>query len=251
MDEPEWNLYLQQFENLDHSYFTKIPQCTNKHCVMIEPRCHSKLIPVIKNFMYLLQDHGWGLIIFHGTDNESYLQNELKDWKNVHYVKMNVTNLNIKEYNNMLTSTLFWETLEQVGCKHALIFQTDTLLLKSNIDDFLIYDYVGAPWFIKFFGVLEVGNGGLSLRKVETMKMLLQKYPKIPINEDAWFAYMLLEEKKVNPQINIPTLESAKQFAVETIFYEDPCGLHKPHMERLECSREEFVQLLTKRHVAP
>jgi hypothetical protein len=249
MDEPEWDLYLQQFENLDHTHFTKISKYTTKYCVMIEPRTHPKLIPVIKNFMYLLQKHGWGLIIFHGIENESYLHNELKTWKNVGYVQMNVANLNTEEYNNVLMSTSFWETLEQVGCKHALIFQTDTLLLKSNIDDFLIYDYVGAPWFMKFFGVLEVGNGGLSLRKVETMKMVTQKYPKMPINEDAWFAYMLLEEKKVNPQINIPTLESAKQFAVETIFYEDPCGLHKPHMDKLKCSREEFVQLLRARHV--
>ena len=44
--------------------------------------------------MYLLQKHGWGLIIFHGTENEYYLHNELKTWKNVGYVQMNVANLN-------------------------------------------------------------------------------------------------------------------------------------------------------------
>jgi hypothetical protein len=251
MDQPEWDLYLQQFENLDHTHFTKIPEYTNKFCVMIEPRCHPKLISVIKNFMYLLQERGWGLIIFHGINNQTYLHNELKEWKNVRFVNIHVTNLDTEEYNNMLMSTTFWEILEGLGCTYSFIFQTDTILLKSNIDDFLQYDYVGAPWFMKFFSVLEVGNGGLSLRKVATMKMLTQKYQKIPINEDAWFSFLLLEEQKINPNIHIPTLEVAKHFSVETVFYHDPCGLHKPHLDVMNCTREEFVQLLTKRHINP
>lgn len=199
--------------------------------------------------MYLLQEDNWGLIVFHGINNESYLKNGLEGWKNVNYVRMNVTNLNNEEYNELLLSTTFWETLENIGCEHAYIFQTDTLLLKPEIDKFLHYDYIGAPWYIKVFGVLEVGNGGLSLRKVKTMKMLTQKYRKFPINEDVWFSYMLLEEKKMNPNILLPTPEIAKQFSVETIFYEDPCGLHNSHLDKFPSNKKEFLELLSRKHV--
>lgn len=249
MNEPEWDLYLQQFENLDETYFTKISGSTNKHCVIIEPRCHPKLIAVIKNFMYLLQEYNWGLIIFHGTDNESYIRSELNGWKNVKYVKMNVSNLNPLQYNKILFSSIFWETLEKIKCEHALMFQTDTILLKPNIDDFLHYDYIGAPWFKKWLDVVDIGNGGLSLRKVKTMKMLTQKYLVFPMNEDVWFSYVLLEEKKRNNNINLPTIDVAKQFSVETIFYQDPCGMHKPHIDKFSSNKQEFLQILSKRYV--
>lgn len=250
MNLPEWDLYLKQYENLDHTIFNKIPETTQKYCVIIEPRCHPKLISVIKNFMYLLQEHNWGLIIFYGTNNEQFVQNGLTGWKNVKYIKMNVDNLNIEQYNGILLSIRFWETLEDFGCKHSLIFQTDTLLLKSNIDDFLHYDYVGAPWCIKFFDVLEVGNGGLSLRNVQTMKMLIQKYSKYQINEDTWFSFMLLHEKNKNSNIKVPTLEGAKLFSVETLFYKDPIGLHNPHLDKFKPDEVAlFIQLLSKRHV--
>jgi hypothetical protein len=248
MDEPEWNAYLNQYANLDATHFTKIPKTTDKYCVIIEPRCHSHLISVIKNFMFLLQEHNWGFIIFHGINNADYIHEHLSGWNNIHYVKINTENMDINQYNELLCSTQYWEILEQFGCKHALLFQIDTILLKSNIDDFLQYDYVGAPWCVKWLNCLEVGNGGLSLRNVQTMKMLTQKYPKYNMNEDIWFSLMLLEEQKVNANIKIPTIDIATQFSVETIFYEDPCGMHKPHLDKFK-SREEFVRILSKRYV--
>ena len=248
MDEPEWNAYLSQYEKLDATHFTKIPKTTEKYCVIIEPRCDPQLIAVIKNFMFLLQDHQWGLIIFHGTNNEDYIHEHLMDWENIHYVKMNTDNLDTNQYNELLCSSEYWQILENYGCKHAIIFQIDTILLKPDIEDFLQYDYVGAPWCVKWLNCLEVGNGGLSMRNVQTMKLLTQKYPKYTMNEDIWFSFMLLEEQKVNPNIKIPTIDIAKQFSVETIFYEDPCGMHKPHLDKFT-SREEFVRIVSKRHV--
>ena len=45
-------LYLQQFD-LPASQFQNILKDTNKFCVIVEPRKHSLLGLVIKNFMYL------------------------------------------------------------------------------------------------------------------------------------------------------------------------------------------------------
>lgn len=228
--EPYWSDYLRKFD-YDDSYFQNIPYFTDKYCVIVEPREHKHLVPVIKNFMFLLQNKGWGLIIFHGADNEHFIQSALKDWKNVHYVNINVSNLTLYRYNYLLLSSNFWELLINIfECKHALIFQTDTLLLKDTVDDFLEYDYVGAPWYKEWIEGVRVGNGGLSLRNTEKMLTIcnnLRKSPVANMNEDIYFSYMC---KELN--FKVPTLEDAKKFSVETIYYPDPIGIHKPHLDK-------------------
>jgi hypothetical protein len=246
MNEPEWDAYLEQF-NLDASYFQKITNKTNKYCVIVEPRVHEKLIPVVRNFMYLLQSKGWGLIIFHGTKNEEYIKTGLKNWSStIKYISLGIENLTPYEYSDLLCSPNFWGTLIDNGCEYSFIFQTDTVLLKDNIDDFLKYDYIGAPWCRKWLGLLEVGNGGLSLRNVNKMYTIAETYPRISNNhylecEDIYFSYWLLQE-----DANVPTIEVAKTFAVETIFSEDTCGIHQPHIENFP-NRNCFVKLLEKR----
>jgi len=245
MNEPEWNDYLNQFKNLPSTYFQNIPINTKKFCVMVEPRKHEKLISVIKNFMFLLQNKGWGLIIFHGTENYTFLKEELKDWNNVIYETLGVNNLTIDMYNRLLCSSTFWSNLINHGCEHSLIFQVDTVLLKDQIDQFIEYDYIGAPWFIKFLGCLTVGNGGLSLRNCKTMLEITQKNKlAIGMNEDIYFSYMLLQKQNAN----IPTIEVAKRFSVETIYSEDTCGMHQPHLDKFP-SRKGFVDLLSIRYV--
>uniref|UniRef100_A0A6C0I020 DUF5672 domain-containing protein n=1 Tax=viral metagenome TaxID=1070528 RepID=A0A6C0I020_9ZZZZ len=252
MDTTEWISYLEQF-NLSAESFQNIPKNTDKYCVIIEPRCHELLIPVIKNFMYLLQNKGWGLIIFHGTENEIFLHNELKNWKNVNYFRMQVSNLSSNEYSNLLCSLNFWDILLKIGCKHSLIFQVDTVLLKDNIDDFLEYHYIGAPWCVKWLGILEIGNGGLSLRNVCKMYDIVKNCPRNAItnlgerylnNEDIYFSFYL----KIIEGSNIPSIDIAKKFAVETIYHDDTCGLHQPHINKFP-DRDAFVKLLSKRYL--
>ena len=192
-DNPNWTDYLNHFSELGADAFPFPMSGSNnglnsgKFCVIVEPRQHPNLIPVIKNFMHLLQ---WGLIVYHGPDNERFVRDGLKDAfppHKVHYVRMAQPNLTKQEYSAMLCNPLFWQCLlDGFKCEHALIFQCDTLLLKP-IDAFLKYDYVGAPW--PDGGIfatlppnnrrvrLTVGNGGLSLRNVRTMLAIARKYP--------------------------------------------------------------------------
>lgn len=76
-------------------------------------------------------------------------------------------------YNRLLKSKAFYRTFADY--EYVLIAQTDALIISDDLDDWCArgYSYVGAPWFngfdiprrpLSFFGV---GNGGLSLRKVE------------------------------------------------------------------------------------
>jgi len=250
--EPYWSDYLKQFD-LDDSHFQSITNNREKSCVIIEPREHPLLIPVIKNFMYLLQNKGWSLIILHGIQNESFVKTALQNWKNVHYVKLQIHNLRLCDYNNFCTKPILWETLQKLGCKHSLLFQTDVLLLKDNVDEFLQYDFIGAPWCIEMHGINGGYNGGFSLRNVNTMLQICKtkqpiyysyKIPE-PVNEDVFFAYHMTADVS---NYCLPTRETAMQFSMETVYSEDPIGLHKPHLNIFPSS-ETYAQLLSKLHV--
>ena len=67
-------------------------------------------------------------------------------------------NHNIDQYNELLTSTFFWNLF--VGSK-ILIWQDDSCIFGSNINDFIKWDYIGSPW-IRNDNQYGVGNGGLS-----------------------------------------------------------------------------------------
>jgi len=241
--EPYWSNYLKQFD-LDKSHFQNITRNTDKYCVIVEPRIDKMLILVIKNFMYLLQNKHYGLIIFHGTDNKEFLEKNLEGWNNIIYIDINKNNLTIQEYNQLYCSSIFWKILLNIGCKYALTFEIDTVLLKDNIDDFLMYDYIGAPWCIKWLGCLEVGNSGLSLRNVNKMLEITSTCPLYNnMNNDIYLSYWCLQKK-----YNIPTIEIAKQFSVETIYYNDPCGMHKPHIDKFP-NKQSYIDILSKRYI--
>ena len=248
--EPYWSNYLQQFADLDSSYFQNIPKDTDKFCVIIEPREHPLLIPVIKNFMYLLQTKNWGLIIFHGTTNKDFLLHHLKDWSNVNYVNLNTNNLSTVEYNDFCCSSYFWDTLASFGCNHALSFETDALLLKDNADEFIQYDYIGAPWIETpwkdppFYVQLQIGNSGLSLRNVEKMLEIIHTCARGDLrNNDVYFGYWCLMKN-----YNIPRVDVAMQFSIETIYSTDSMGMHKPQLHNFP-DYESYISLLNKKHV--
>jgi hypothetical protein len=97
------------------------------------------------------------------------------------------------------------------------------MLLREGIDDFLQYDYIGAP--IKNFPFPAM-NGGLSLR---SPKAMLECIAKRPINttkyanhnEDIYFSYICKELG-----FNMPDFETARKFSVETIFGLGSLGIH-------------------------
>lgn len=244
---PSWTQYLQQFAEMGPDAFHKSSNNrlnSGKFCIIVEPRQHPLLIPVIKNFMFLLQHTGWGLIVYHGPDNESFVKDGLKDALSeheVHYVRMAQSNLTTHEYSAMLGNPMFWQCLlDGFKCQHALIFQCDALLLKGGkaIDAFLKYDYVGAPWpndgiiaalppngrRIRF----NVGNGGLSLRNVRAMLAITRKYPyphDMGVPEDVYFSHWLKVHER---DYWLPTSEEATAFAMEHMHNPDAAGLHAP-----------------------
>ena len=186
--------------------------------VIVEPRLHPALSFVLKNMASSLPD-GWKILIFHGNTNGEFVQEIIDDMefpsRFLKPISLDVDNLTIAQYNSMLMSSAFYKC---IPTETMLIFQTDTMILEPTyLTAFLSYDYVGAPW--KSGGV---GNGGLSLRKKTKMLTITQTVMPFQSNEDVYFAF-----QTIVPLLK-PSFQEAQKFAVETVFYEQPFGIHAP-----------------------
>lgn len=196
---------------------------------LIEFRKHEWMRSVLWNMCNVYGNTDVCLYIVHGKDNEDYIKEIVKDWKNVNLIKLDYNNINIRTYNIILTSKELYNCFET---EFILIFQTDTYIRKKIPEEFFQYKYVGAPWtgYPNDFpdnphiqlGNKMVGNGGFSLRHVNRMKEIIETYPKTQDkpNEDVYFSNYLKNHE-------VPRVEVAKKFAVEWIYDDDPVGLHQ------------------------
>lgn len=191
--------------------------------IIIEPREHKALHYVLNNFLENLSDE-WSIIIFHGKKNVEYVNNIVSnlDEKYKHrilkLINLNVCNLNAETYSIILKSEDFYR---DIPTDTFLIFQTDTIIVKENkhlLNDFLQYDYVGAPWR----GCNLVGNGGLSIRKKSKMLEIIRKKGYVVENEDTYFSLNI----DSNIHYNVPNGEIASKFSVETLYNDSPFGIH-------------------------
>ena len=190
--------------------------------VIVEPREHKALEFVLNNFIENLSEN-WNFIIFHGNKNIDYVLNILKSpllSKNIDRIRLinlNIDNLTIRDYNNLLVSKDFYN---KIPTEVFLIFQTDSIICKEYknlINKFIKYDYVGAPLKAKL-----VGNGGLSLRRKSKMLEILDncEYKNEP--EDVYFSIAC---HKID--VNKPSYEESKEFGVEAIYHPNSFGVHK------------------------
>jgi len=213
--------------------------------IIVEPRKHPAFEFVLGNFLDNL-DERWSIMVFHGTENETFVEDIIaaKNTDRVSIVNTGRSNLTAEEYKAYMISTEF---LHKVPTEVFLIFQTDTMICseyKDTLEQFLKYDYVGAPWK-RIPKEYEregnfVGNGGLSLRRKSKMLEILEKCSVTPsiIPEDVFFSFAC-------PEVSIykPPLENAKEFAIETIYNPKSWGIHaawkkgnlmKDHVEDIE-----------------
>ena len=224
MNPSDWDRRLKSFSN--NVGLIERATLMNKVAVIIEPRISEILTDLLRWMVYLLAPVGWKFIVYVGFHNSKQIHElvETLDVADVLEVRdLHTDNLSIHDYNVMLTSKSFWE---EMPFENILIFQTDTLLLDSNLDAFLKYDYVGAPWNKNRCGWLNAsehttGNGGLSLRTKSGMLRALETFPYNGMNEDTFFCLACKDT------LNIAPYEVAMQFSIETLFYATSKGFHK------------------------
>lgn len=102
----------------------------------------------------------------------------------------------IQTYNDLMLSEQFYERFRDY--KYILIHQLDAFVFRDELYNFcaLDYDYIGAPWLYGQFvyingesGYYYTGNGGLSLRKVEShLSVLKERQIQNIVNEDMFFS---------------------------------------------------------------
>ncbi|APA08349.1 hypothetical protein SS1G_13279 [Sclerotinia sclerotiorum 1980 UF-70] len=125
--------------------------------------------------------------------------------------------------SQMFTDPELYKSLSPA--EHLLIFQPDSIFCTkapTTLNDFIQYDYIGAPWSAKS---THGGNGGLSLRRVSSILRVLENERRKPGDgalEDLWLSNALnrLEGSKM------ANAEVSKTFSVESVWDDAPLGYH-------------------------
>ena len=228
---------------------------------------------LIRNIIIKLPD--WSHTVICGNLNYEFMKKILNSISpNIKLVKLDIDNLNTAEYSRLLMTKDFWNNFNG---EKLLLYQEDSYMFHNQIEPFLEYDYIGAPWPInqdehinqKVYGV---GNGGFSLRSKSKMIEVIEKIdwlkdlelgPKFKqymiltnnyiIPEDVYFSKSLLEKNigKVAPR-NI-----ALNFSQESQKSINPLGGHNffiannnkllPNYNSLYLNNEEYYKSVNHR----
>jgi hypothetical protein len=120
-----------------------------------------------------------------------------------------------------------YELPRYVDTEYCLTFQGDGFVINHDLwnNEFLKYDYIGAPWIFEV--VNNVGNGGFSLRskkflcsaKTLEYNSRIQFQPHIPagdlVTPEDWFTCCYSYKEMIGMGVKFPELSLAYQFAVE------------------------------------
>lgn len=214
----------------------------NNSSVFIEFRVLPHSVSIILNMMQNFPH--WHHTIVCNHNNKALFENIVLTYnQKLHLIILDKEITSVNDYNNLLITESFWN---QFTYDHILLYQEDSFLLHNNINKFLDYDYVGAPWpHEQNVNNMGVGNGGFSLRKVSTLikcfhKITPEQY-KNNINEnvkkymsdfylenvpeDVYFSSIIHDEKMgIVAPYNI-----AQEFALESSEWplKKPMGIHQ------------------------
>lgn len=227
--------YSKQFRSLN---LPLINGNLSNEAVLIEFRILPHLELLVRNMIYNLGSE-WCYTIICGTVNyHTILEWSRKINKNIKIIKLNVDNMSQNDYTNLLQTKDFWNML--TGEK-ILIYQEDTCIFNKNINLFLKYDYVGAPFGPDCVSPINVGNGGFSLRtRLVMLKILNSINPKDFVSKSRYVTnYKIRSNLDLFPEdiffsqtmqdLNIGTIapyNKALEFSSEHVFTENSLGMH-------------------------
>jgi hypothetical protein len=207
--------------------------------ILIEYRCLPHLEFLIRNTIYKLGEK-WSHSVICGNLNYSFMISIcFAISPKIKVIKTDFDNLFPSDYSNFLASLDFWDLLNG---EKILIYQEDTYLFKNNIEDFLQWDYIGAPWpHHQNDNKKGVGNGGFSLRSKSIMKKIINtiSIENTKFNSST-LEYIKNTDSHVPPEdvyfsrnmeyLNIGLLadrDSAFKFSTESLLNNDSLGGHQ------------------------
>lgn len=228
--------YLEFIRNID---IPNIQLGNNYEAVLVEFRIFPHIEFLLRNTIIKLGS-SWSHTIICGNTNYDFvcdICNSIS--KNINIVKIDIDNLLPNDYNVFLTSAEFWKLFQ--GNK-ILIYQEDSIMFKNTVNEFIKYDYIGAPFPKNQNDTPNlVGNGGFSLRNKSTMLKVINT---ISLNDTVLNSSTLQYMKNsrlVNPpedvyfskniqELNlgkVANYETALKFSTESVLNNDSFGGHK------------------------
>ena len=174
----------------------------------------------------------------------------------IEYVK--IPKIDINGYNKLMINDLnkYFETT------HCLIVQSDSFVINPKIwtNEFLNYDYIGAPWtktispkknLLLNLTKNRVGNGGFSLRSKKLTNLTKEfNYTKLnfPVmTEDIVICYYLYDEL-IKKGVKYAPIELASKFSIEHpetnkeygINNNNVFGFHGKHLQKY--FKDKFIK---------
>ncbi|KAL3420103.1 hypothetical protein PVAG01_08602 [Phlyctema vagabunda] len=221
---------------------TTNPLAGKNVAAIVENRPLDNLIPLILHFSSVLGPD-WPIHIFTTDANAISLRSSATVTRNIDagliVIQPLPMSIDFKKHSSVsafFTQPWFWQAL--APAEKILMFQGDSMICSratQTIEDYTQYDFIGAP--IDTAKGLGFGyNGGLSIRNRKMMLDIVKTWDwaeekkgprkgKVNIDyEDQWFWKKLSE---MDPQPNLPSVEVAKTFSVETMWYDKPFGYHQ------------------------
>ncbi len=199
---------------------------------IIETRPIEKLDELIKGHMDKLPCNT-KLFIFHSSVNE-YLKEK---FPSATFVKLqDGSDLSIHEYNHIITRASFWDFFSDYH--RVLIFQSDSMILRTGIEQFMEWDYIGSCWAWQDYGF----NGGCSLRNPKAMLEICSEnqWSTLYGNEDVFFSNIMY---KNTSRWKLAPREAGMKFGVEAVF---SLGSFCIHAIEKYLSKEQVNQILTQ-----
>lgn len=162
----------------------------------------------VKVLNYCSKNIKFGKKILFTNDKPSNLTNDIQ------FIKIKKIN-NIKDYNEFIIKNL----PDHIDTDFCLITQNDGFIINPHLwdDNFLKYDYIGAPWSMEGMKIWKrtnrIGNGGFSLRSKKLIKYI-QSFKYVDFNEPEDVITSLVIEKH-NDKFIYPTIDIAIKFSIE------------------------------------
>jgi len=210
----------------------------NKVAVIVETREHKALPFVLNNVMSILPD-GWGLQIFHGSNNLEYVKKvtdtELLNGKEITYTDLKIDSISADDSSlEIMLTEDFWNKV--VG-ETVLYFECDTMLCPNSeykVEEFEHFDFIGGYWGNQLEMLdndySKVMNGGLSLRKKSYMLDIIKNelQPYLDRGGNPCEDYFVTDRIR-----NKPKVKDVLRFSIDNGYMyplndKAPFGLHKP-----------------------
>ncbi|PKS13382.1 hypothetical protein jhhlp_000153 [Lomentospora prolificans] len=225
--------------------------------VVIETEATPNLIPLMLHFSNVLGPD-WSVVLY--TLEKSWEMPSSPAFNrareagkiDIRFLPPDTTFDSSRAVSLFLTKPWFWEQLQ--SAHRVLLWQTDSIICSKasqTVEEFFDYDLVGAPIDSKFG---QGYNGGLSIRNPKLFLSITQESDFETSGaafEDQWF-FKEAEARK-DRGVLLPSEQTAKYFAVETIYYQWPLGYHQPKrwqadkMDEIEEWCPEVKMILSER----